>query len=132
MKHDILGREQALTGFRHELIGKFLAARHLRHVIERGSAASNVVDCITLSGDELWLDSFYFVIDEISPRLLNRLLSEILTAGGSIRLRVAAYALGTKSSVPDEAVRSAYAQAKLADDLALTPASMILSSASAD
>ena len=32
MKRDILGREQPLTGFSHELIGKFLATRHLRRV----------------------------------------------------------------------------------------------------
>jgi len=37
---DILGREQLLTGFRHELIGKFLAARYLRRLIAQGPGNS--------------------------------------------------------------------------------------------
>jgi hypothetical protein len=123
VKRDILGREQPLTGFSHELIGKFLAARHLRRFIAQGSGVSGV-DYVTLSGDELWLDVFYFVIDEIdSTRLLNRFLAETLAAGGPVRGRIAAYAIGTKSpDQPDSEVRSAYAKAKLAEDLALTPA----------
>jgi hypothetical protein len=120
---DILGREQLLTGFRHELIGKFLAARYLRRLIAQGPGNSGV-DYVTLSGGELWLDIFYFVIDEIdSTRLLNRFLEGILTAGGPLRVRIAAYAIGTKTlQQPDTAVRSAYARAKLSEDLALTPA----------
>src|SRR5262249_23931701 len=59
---DVLGKEQPVTGFSHELIGKFLAARHVRRMIGQG-AESATVDYIGLSGDELWLDMFYFVID---------------------------------------------------------------------
>jgi len=122
VKRDILGREQPLTGFSHELIGKFLAARHLRRLIGEGSGVS-VVDYVKLSGDELWLDVFYFVIDEIDSTRLNRFLAEILAAGGPVRGRIAAYAIGTKSSDQlDSEVRSAYTKAKLAEDLALTPA----------
>ena len=56
MERNVLGKEQPVTGFRHELIGKFLA------VIAQG-ADSATLDCVSLSGDELWLDMFYFVID---------------------------------------------------------------------
>jgi len=122
-KRDILGIEQPLTGFRHELIGKFLAARYLRRLIAQGRRKSTV-DYITLSGEELWLDIFYFVIDEIdSTRLLNQFLAEILAAGGPMRVRIAAYAIGTHSSEQiDTALRTVYATAKLSEDLALTPA----------
>jgi len=123
VKRDILGREQSLTGFSHELIGKFLAARYLRRSIAQ-RPGNSLVDYVALSGDELWLEVFYFVIDEIdSTELLNRFLEETLDAGGPVRVRIAAYAIGTKpSEQTDLAVRSAYAKAKLAEDLALTPA----------
>jgi hypothetical protein len=118
VRRDVLGREQPVTGFSHELIGKFLAARYLRRLIAQGPGNS-AVDYVTLSGDKLWLDIFYFVIDEIdSTRLLNRFLAEILAAGGPMRARIAAYAIGTKPlEPPDSAVRSAYAKAKLTDRL---------------
>src|SRR5277367_1322015 len=61
----------------HELIGKFLAARDLRRLIAQGLGKLEV-DYVPLSGEELWLDIFYFIIDEIdSARLLNRFLAEI-------------------------------------------------------
>jgi hypothetical protein len=120
---DILGREQSLTGFRHELIGKFLAARFLRRVIVQVPGDS-VVDYISLSGDEFWLEVFYFVIDEIdSTLILNRFLAEILTADGPARRLIAAYGIGRKTPpIANEKVRSAYNDANLAKDLAQTPA----------
>jgi ligand-binding sensor domain-containing protein len=78
VQRDVLGKQQPVTGFSHELIGKFLAARHLRRAITQGGGRT-VVDYVALSADELWLDAFYFVIDEIdSPEVLNRFLMEIL------------------------------------------------------
>src|ERR1019366_686026 len=32
VERDVLGKEQPVIGFRHELIGKFLAARHVRRM----------------------------------------------------------------------------------------------------
>ena len=123
VRRDILGREQPLTGFSHELIGKFLASRYLRRSIMQGSDTS-VVDYVKLSGEGSWLEVFYFVVDEIgSTELLNRFLAEILATGGPVRARIAGYAIGTKTSEQtDSEVRLAYAKAKLAEDLALTPA----------
>jgi ligand-binding sensor domain-containing protein len=122
--HGVLGSERALIGFRHELIGKFLAARHLRRLIESGATPATI-NYVKLSGDASWLEVFYFVIDEIgSPGPLNWLLTEVLAAGGPVRTRVAAYAIGTKPPEHiDTGVRSAYVNAKLAEDLARTPAS---------
>jgi len=55
VQRDVLGKEQPVTGFSHELIGKFLAARHLRRAITQGSGKASV-DYVAPSGDELWLD----------------------------------------------------------------------------
>jgi hypothetical protein len=122
MERDILGKEQPVTGFRHELIGKFLAARHVRRAIMQ-APGSTPVDYITLSGDVLWLDMFYFVIDEMdSSPLLNRLLLEILAVGGRAQMRIAAYAIRTKRAELGSAVLNAYEKANLDVDLALTPA----------
>lgn len=122
VERDVLGKEQPVTGFRHELIGKFLAARHARLII-RQNAGSATVDYISLSGDELWLDMFYFVIDEInSSPVLNRFLQEILAAGGPSRMRITAYAIGTRRAELGSEVLASYEKAKLDEDLALTPA----------
>jgi len=91
-------------------------------VIERGADGA-VVDYITLSGDELWLDMFYFVVDELNSSLvLNRFLLDILAVGGRARMRINAYAIGTKQTELGGMVRMAYDKAKLYEDLALTPA----------
>jgi hypothetical protein len=122
VERDVLGKGQPVTGFRHELIGKFLAARHVRRIIGLG-ADSATVDYVSLSGDELWLDMFYFVIDEIdSAPILNRFLMEILAAGGPARMRITAYAIGTKRAELGSEVLASYERAKLNEDLAQTPA----------
>jgi len=122
VERDVLGREQPVTGFRHELIGKFLAARHVRHQVQQGPDSATV-DYISLSGEELWLDMFYFVIDESdSAPALNRFLQEILAAGGPARIRLTAYAIGTRRAEVGSKVLLAYEKAKLDEDLALTPA----------
>jgi ligand-binding sensor domain-containing protein len=122
MKRDVLGKERPVTGFRHELIGKFLASRHVRRSIARVPSKTKL-NYVLLSGDELWSDVFYFAVDEIDALQLNRFLSEILSAGGSVRMRIAAYAIGTKKlAEPSGDLRQAYADAKLKEDLAMTPA----------
>jgi hypothetical protein len=122
VERDVLGKEQPVTGFRHELIGKFLAARHVRRMIGQGTGNA-AIDYISLSDDELWLDMFYFVIDEIdSSPVLNRFLQEILAAGGPSRMRITAYAIGTTRAELGSEVLASYGRAKLNEDLAQTPA----------
>jgi len=107
MERDVLGKEQPVTGFRHELIGKFLASRHVRQEIQRG--VDSAVDYVRLSGEELWLDTFYFVIDEIdSSAILNRFLKEILAVSGSSREQITAYANKTRQSEVDGEVLELY------------------------
>jgi hypothetical protein len=122
-ERNVLGKEQPVTGFRHELIGKFLAARHVRRIIERRTDSTKT-DYVNLSGDQLWLDVFYFVIDEISSSsVLNLFLREISAARGSTRMRIVAYALGTKRADVEMDILRAYERAKLDEDLIPTPAS---------
>jgi ligand-binding sensor domain-containing protein len=119
---DALGKEEPVTGFSHELIGKFLASRHVRRMIEKG-ASGDGIDYVGLTGDELWLDVFYFAIDEIdSNQLLNRFLREILAAGGSARERITAYASKIKEAEVENEVLEFYRKSKLNQDLQLTPA----------
>jgi hypothetical protein len=119
-ERDVLGKEREVLGFRHELIGKFLASRHLHQLLGR---APNVgVNFIPLAGDELWLDVFYFLIDEIGSVLaLNQFLSRVLAAGGRVRVRIVAYAIGSRPAewISGE-VREGFDAAKLDEDLALT------------
>jgi hypothetical protein len=144
----VLGKRSPVTGFRHELVGKFLASRHVREVLatprdERRGAY------LELSAQEEWLDLFYFIVDELDSKLsLNGFLKELLDrmraperiltesgepfltesgdflmTEGDARLRIVAYALGTKAKdmILGE-VRQAYNLARLGEDLRRTPA----------
>jgi hypothetical protein len=125
-ERNILGREILVTGFRHELIGKFLAARHIRRAIinDANEAFKPIVDHIALGADKLWLDVFFFVIDEMdSFDTMNKFLLDILKEGGSARILITAYAIGTKpENLFSEQVRRMYENTKLKEDLAQTPA----------
>jgi hypothetical protein len=119
----MLGKAREVIGFRHGLIGKFLAARHLHRAI-RQEAGTQTVDYLALSAEELWSDVFHFVVDEIdSPSVLNRFAQELLAAGGRVRLLIVAYAIATKPErwVTDGVKRS-HEVARMAEDLVLTPA----------
>jgi hypothetical protein len=123
-ERDVLGQETFVIGFRHELIGKFLAARHVRRAIISDQEVKPVVNYVALSGDRLWLDVFYFVIDEIdSQDAMNNFLLHLLNEGGSARILIAAYAIGTKpENLLSEEARRTYEDTKLKEDLAHTPA----------
>ena len=54
-ERNVLGKQTPVIGFRHELIGKFLAARHVRRAVMQGKEKTDV-DYVGLSGEELWLD----------------------------------------------------------------------------
>jgi hypothetical protein len=122
-ERDVLGRMKPVIGFRHELIGKFLASRHVRGRLNQGSKEDRN-QMLALSTDEAWLDAFCFVIDEIdSQRDLANLLDDLIAEGHPVGLRVAAYALGTKpTTMVPSACRDRYAEARLRLDLELTPA----------
>lgn len=56
-----------------------------------------IADYVPLSRNRLWLDAFYFVIDELdSDDALNRFLLDILTEAGRTQILIAANAIGTK------------------------------------
>ena len=120
--HDRLGRPQPMLAFDHELIGAFLAARHVRTALT-GPERAKMLD---LAGQEAWQNVFFFVVDELSAtKLPSVLLEALLARGGDVPLRIAAYAIESKKEedppLPD-GIRAAYATAKLQEDLRATPA----------
>lgn len=119
---DVLGQRRPVTGFRHELVGKFLASRHIREVLF-GPDREQREEYLALSSDEEWLEAFYFTVDELDSRTaLAELLEGLLEQGRSEPLRILAYAIGSKPAemIPDE-IHQAYSRAKLGEDLAQTP-----------
>jgi ligand-binding sensor domain-containing protein len=121
-----LGIPQNVIGFQHELIGKFLAARYLCSYIEAANKEISI-DLITLSNNPRWLDVFFFVIDELnSSRELNQLLMNLMKAGGLLRTRMVAYAIGTKpAELIQNKIRESYREAKIKADLRQTPAAFL-------
>ncbi len=119
---DRLGRHQDAITFDHELVGKFLAARHVRAMLEGPSRA----EALELAEDEAWQDVFFFVIDEaVAPQLPELLLDELIERSGVIPLALVAYAIKIKSGEqPPLApkVRDRYSEARIKEDVKLTPA----------
>jgi len=119
---NLLGQATPVIGFRHELIGKFLASRHLRPAIEQRNRET--LDAwVELSRDVRWADVFCFAIDELSDsRALNAMLEWLLAQPNDVQVRIVAYAIGTREDGIHPGVRQAYAAAKLDEDLQRTPA----------
>ncbi len=116
-----------MIGFQHELMGKFLAARHLRSILEQ-TDTPQYDEMIKLSGESQWIDVFFFIIDELnSHQRLNQFLMDLIRTGGSYRIRLVAYAIGTKTSdLIQSKVRKCYRQQKIQADLIETPAAALL------
>jgi len=133
------GLEQKVIGFRHELMGKYLAARHLSSQItlfERDS--KHWEEIIELAGTTRMSDVFFFAVDDLDARsTLNHFLTRLLEAhppngaprsqgaspGQEQRLKIVAYALSKKEGMIDENVRGAYTRVKISTDVRDTPAS---------
>ncbi|HJT15524.1 MAG TPA: hypothetical protein VJ790_23075, partial [Dongiaceae bacterium] len=120
---NLLGQATPVIGFRHELIGKFLASRHLRPAFEQRKREDEWVE---LSRDVRWTDVFCFAIDELSDnRALNAMLEWLLLDANDVQVRIVAYAIGTRDDGIHPRVRQDYAAAKLDEDLQRTPATRV-------
>lgn len=120
--HDRLGRTEPVLAFDHELIGAFLAARHVRAALT-GPERATMLD---LAERSTWQNVFCFVVDELSAAMLpGALLDDLLARGGDAPLRIVAYAVETKKDeeppLPDR-IQATYAAAKLRQDIQMTPA----------
>ena len=120
---NLLGQATPVIGFRHELIGKFLASRHIRPAIEQRKQET-LDEWVELSRDVQWIDVFCFAIDELSDnRALNAMLEWLLVDATDVQVRIVAYAIGTREDGIQQRVRQDYAATKLDQDLQRTPAS---------
>ena len=113
---DRLGREQKTITFDHELVGKFLASRHVSVMLESASRK----EALQLATDEVWQDVFFFVIDEAEALLLPELLlDDLIYQGGAISFALVAYAIKSKSGeyppLPSE-IRKKYSDARIDED----------------
>ena len=120
--HDRLGRPQPVLVFDHELIGAFIAARHVASVL-KGPEREAMLD---LAEQERWQEVLFFVVDELATDdLAEALLDSLMTRGGDTPPRIVAYAIESKrDEVPPlpGRIEHAYASAKLRQDVQMTPA----------
>ena len=122
VRTDVLGQTHKVLVFRHELMGKFLAARHLRRAIERDW--NNTGRAITeLARQRDWFEVFFFIVDEIaSSDQLDELLLSLIAGGSDDSLKVVAYARQSRGDFVGDRVGRLYDEAKIKIDLADTPA----------
>jgi ligand-binding sensor domain-containing protein len=119
---NLLGQATPVIGFQHELIGKFLASRHLRSAIEQRKPEARDA-WVELSRDARWLDVFCFAVDELSDgHALNAMLEALLVDANDLQARIVAYAIGTRGDRIHPRVQQKYSAAKLDEDLQRTPA----------
>jgi hypothetical protein len=120
-----LGQQEDVVTFDHELVGKFLAARHARVLLQGGDPEKRK-EVLELAANETWQDVFFFVIDEAAgPKLPSLLLDNLLYQSGTVRLALVAYAIKTKADEDPPlppSVREKYNDARLREDIRLTPA----------
>jgi hypothetical protein len=110
-----------LIGFRHELIGKYLAANHLRQEVMYGGNALPPA-LLQVNADARFIDLFYFLIDELdSPNELNHVLSTVIEVGSESSVRVVAYALSNKPYFVDAVIRQKYHDARIQLDVQDAP-----------
>jgi hypothetical protein len=119
---DQLGRPQPVLSFDHELIGAFLAARHVRSAL----SGPNRESVLELAERETWQNVFFFAVDELAPAALpSLLLDDLLARGGDRPLRIVAYAIESKRNedppLPGR-IQIEWSKAKLRQDLRSTPA----------
>jgi hypothetical protein len=117
-EQNLLGRSRSVIGFRHELIGKYLAACHLLPLAV-SSKAEAPAELVTLSQEPRWFDVLCFVLDSLqASSALNLLLRSFLQRARPVQLRLVAYALETKlPHMIDNDIREAYLSAKVHADL---------------
>jgi len=114
-ERSVLGRNEPVVTFRHELIGKFLASRGLRRDLERGDEVEAIVE---RAGSELWVEAFTFLLDELDSReVLNGFLERLVEEGGAARLRLVAHAMDTREGDVAAEVQEAYLYAKVSEDV---------------
>jgi hypothetical protein len=114
-QRDGLGRPRETIAFRHELVGRFLAARHIRTYLERDSTLIDEM----LAEIRRWQDSLRFLIDEISSsRVLNFVVDKLLSYGEP-GMQLAAYALTTRVERIEPSVLARYSTSRLAADAGL-------------
>lgn len=96
IKRNKSGISEAALSFFHESIGKYLAARHLKVVLQSKSE-TDADKLRTLAAEERFEDVFKFIVDELDSRTwISRLLTILLEKPERIHLSICAYAIGTK------------------------------------
>jgi ubiquinone/menaquinone biosynthesis C-methylase UbiE len=112
-----LGFQTELFTFRHELIGLFLASRHLRHELE-SKRPLHAEDVLTGVDAERWLEVFIFLVDELdSTHLINQVFEAALSLESEYGARLAAYMINSKQVLSSsQASVSRYTQMRLALD----------------
>jgi ABC-type branched-subunit amino acid transport system substrate-binding protein/ubiquinone/menaquinone biosynthesis C-methylase UbiE len=116
-QRNALGISSDLLTFRHELIGLFLASRHIRHELEfkRPWRTGEVFN--DLNADR-WLEVFIFLVDELdSSSLLDQVFEWALALESEYGARLTAYMINNKPTVSADASSvSRYARMRLALD----------------
>jgi hypothetical protein len=111
-----LGKHQFVISFRHELIGKFLAARHIRRLLQK-SDEKRRKELFDQLDNETGLDVLGFVIDETdSKHELSALVRELIAHGFGVTLRAAGYALFRKPDLIEKAVKDFYTSKRIEED----------------
>jgi DUF1009 family protein len=113
-KRNVAGINEGVIGFSHETMGKFLASRRLKNVVQGGGTEAQ--DRLKmLARQERFLDTLFFLIDELNrSQDLNFVLQALVDAADPCGLKVVAYAIHTQPvDLIDSGVIAAFTKAQV-------------------
>ena len=98
------------------MIGKFLAARHIRRILQKGDEEGRKTLLKQFDSDT-WLDVLGFVIDELdSKQELSDFVQELIEQGLGVTMKAAGYALFRKPDLIKDTVRGFYTSKRIEED----------------
>jgi len=111
-----LGGRSPVISYRHELIGKFLSARHIIRLLRKGDDKENAA-LLAEFNSETWFDVMGFIVDELdSKKELTRFVEQLIGLGSKMTIRAAGYALGRKPELVDQQTKESYVSKRISED----------------
>jgi hypothetical protein len=98
-RRNVVGLNEITISFAHEMIGKYLAARHLRILLQERKP--EISDRIwTLAADQRFEDIFRLIVDELANQKdITLFMNILLDHPTQSHLKITAYAIATKPQV---------------------------------
>lgn len=110
------GKRQSVFSFSHVLIGKYLAACHIRRLLQKDDKDERTTLLDQIDNDT-WLDVLCFVVDELdSKEELSKFVEALIERSFGVTMQAAGYALFSKPDLIKKTIKDLYASRRIKED----------------